>query len=207
MPDSRKIALVTTTINVPRCLAGYVENAAAHGYGDRLSVIVVGDRKTPPETGAFLAELGKALPSGRVAWLDVPAQQAFLRKWPAFDLVTRWNCIQRRNGGYLLAAQQGAEVVVSVDDDNFFTEDDFFAHHLAVGREVEVPVVSHPSGWWNVCERLTTDPPRRFYHRGYPKSRMDWKPGQGQGETRKVKVMVNAGLWLKNPDVDATANL
>jgi hypothetical protein len=202
----RKIALVSTTINVPGCLTGYVENAARHGYADDLTVIVVGDRKTPPETGNYLADLGRLHP-GRITYMDVPGQQAFLRKWPAFDLVTRYNCIQRRNVGYLQAALQGAEVVISVDDDNFFTEDDFFAHHLAVGTEVTVPVVSHPSGWWNICERLATDPPRKFYHRGYPKSKMDWVPGQGVVETKTVKVMVNAGLWLKNPDVDATANI
>jgi hypothetical protein len=50
-PGRRKIALVTTTINVPKCLTGYVENAARHGYADDLTVIVVGDRKTPAETG------------------------------------------------------------------------------------------------------------------------------------------------------------
>jgi hypothetical protein len=204
--DTRRIALVTTTINVPRCLAGYLTNAEKHGYGDRLTTIVVGDRKTPAEAGSFLAGLAKRH-SVRVTYLDVPAQKDFLRRWPAFDLVTRWNCIQRRNVGYLAAALQGAEVVISVDDDNFFAEDDFFTHHLAVGRELSVPVVSHPSGWWNICERLETDPPRKFYHRGYPKSKMDWKTGEGKIEKKKVKVMVNAGLWLKNPDVDATANI
>jgi hypothetical protein len=53
-----------------------------------------------------------------------------------------------------------------------------------------------------VCE-----PPRRFYHRGYPKSQQTFATGGHQVETKRVRVGVNAGLWLQNPDVDATANI
>jgi len=98
-------------------------------------------------------------------------------------------------------------VIVTVDDDNFMTDADFIGHHLAVGTEVEVPVVDHPSGWFNVCQRLTCDPPRRFYHRGYPKTQQDWDATGHRVETRKVRAVATAGLWLETPDVDATTHL
>jgi hypothetical protein len=206
-PDRRKVALVTTTINVPKCFDAYLANAAAHGHAARTEVIVVGDRKTPAATGAYLTDLQRRY-GNRVTYLGVPEQQQLLRRWPALDLVIRYNCIQRRNVGYLQAALHAAEVIVAVDDDNFVGEGDYLGAHLAVGREVTVPVVSHPSGWWNVCSRLTCDPPRRFYHRGYPKGRQDFRPQEGtRVETATVRAVVNAGLWLKNPDVDATANI
>ncbi|HZT81427.1 MAG TPA: hypothetical protein VFA26_14450, partial [Gemmataceae bacterium] len=204
--DRRKVALVTTTIHVPRCLEAYLENADRHGHGEQVSVVVVGDRKTPAETADFLKELGRRHPA-RITYLGVEEQQKLLRRWPALDLTLRWNCIQRRNVGYLQAALDGAEVIVAVDDDNFVTEEDYVGTHLAVGREVRVPVVRHRSGWWNVCQRLISDPPRRFYHRGYPKSRQDWKAEGHEVERRVVRPVVNAGLWLKNPDVDATTNI
>jgi hypothetical protein len=205
-PDNRKVALVTTTIYVPRCLENYLVNAANYGHGEQVSVIVVGDRKTPAEAGDFLCELGRRYPA-RITFLDVAAQQNLLRRWPALDLTLRYNCIQRRNVGYLQAAIDGAEIIVAVDDDNFVTEEDYVGAHLAVGRELRVPVLRHISGWWNVCQRLTCDPPRRFYHRGYPKSRQDWKAEGHEIDKQLVRPVVNAGLWLKNPDVDATTNV
>jgi hypothetical protein len=205
-PDRRKVALVTTTIYVPRCLTAYLENAQTHGHLAQAELIVVGDRKTPPETAGFLADLGRRFDI-RVTYLDVQAQQKLMRRWPTLDLFVRYNCIQRRNVGYLQAALNGAEVIIALDDDNFVTDDDYIGHHLVVGRRVTVPVVRHPSGWWNVCQRLTCDPPRRFYHRGYPKSRQDWSIDGSQLETTGVRAVVNAGLWLKNPDVDATTNI
>ena len=79
--DRRRVALVTTTIHVPRCLEGYLENAERHGHAERLAVVVVGDRKSPPETGAFLGELRARFPS-EVIWLDIEAQRDYLRRWP-----------------------------------------------------------------------------------------------------------------------------
>jgi hypothetical protein len=206
-PDRRKVALVTTTIHVPHCLDNYLASAERHGHIERTAVIVVGDRKTPPAAGDYLAALGRHYPAP-ITYLDVEAQALMLRRWPGLDLALRYNCIQRRNIGYLQAALDGADVIVAIDDDNFVTDgDDYIGHHLAVGRTLEVPVVGHPSGWWNVCQRLKSDPPRRFYHRGYPKSRQDWSTGGEQVEVRAVRPVVNAGLWLKNPDIDATANI
>lgn len=208
-PDHRRVALVNTTIYVPRCLENYLANAKRYGHVDRVDLVVVGDRKTPAETADYLRELGRRYPEARITFLDVPAQRMLLRRWPALEVTLRYNSIQRRNVGYLQAALDGAEIIVAIDDDNFVTDDDYIGHHSAVGRRVELPVVAHPLGWWNVCQRLVCDPPRRFYHRGYPKSFQtfaDCAGGHFQ-ETASVRVVVNAGLWLKNPDIDATANI
>ncbi len=202
----RRVALVTTTINVPRCLTAYYENAEKYGRLGYLSLIVVGDRKTPPEIVAYLDELRRRF-DARVTYLDVPAQQKLLRRWPALDIVLRYNCIQRRNVGYLQAALDGADVIVAADDDNFVTDEDYFGAHLRVGQPLTVPVAAHASGWWNVCQRLVADPPRRFYHRGYPKSRQDFTVAHPELRQATVRPVVNAGLWLESPDIDATANI
>src|SRR5258705_8675438 len=142
-PDRRNVALVTTTIHVPHCLDNYLENAERHGHADRTSVIVVGDRKTPPAIGAYLAELGRRHPAP-ITYLDVEAQGPFMRRWPGLDQALRYDCIQRRNIGYLRAALDGADVIVSIDDDNFVTDEDYVRHHLCVGRDLRIPVVHHP---------------------------------------------------------------
>ncbi len=107
--DKRRVAVVTTTIHVPRFLGEVVRNAEINGHGDQLSLIVVGDRKTPPEVGAFLDDLAKKGPA-EVTYLDVAAQRRLLRRWPSLDLFLRYDCIQRRNVGYLQAAIDRAEI-------------------------------------------------------------------------------------------------
>ena len=169
-PDQRRVALVNTTIHVPHCLEKYLENAERHGHIDRVVLIVVGDRKTPIATGDYLAGLTQRY-STKITYLDIVAQQKLMRRWPQLDLTIRYDCIQRRNIGYLQAAIDGSDIIISIDDDNYVTDEDYVGHHLLVGQEARVPVVNHPSGWWNVCQRLVSSPPRRFYHRGYPKSR------------------------------------
>ena len=203
--EKRRVALVTTTIHVPRFLTDVLANAETNGHLDRLSVIVIGDRKTPPAVGDFLADLGRRHPA--VQFLDVAAQSRLLRRWPALDLFLRYDSIQRRNVGYLQAARDGADLIITMDDDNYVTDDDLIGHHAIVGTTAEVPVVSHPSGWWNVCERLTAEPARRFYHRGFPKSQQTWTTGGHHIETSGVRVVANAGLWLGAPDVDATTHI
>ncbi len=204
--DRRRVAVVTTTIQVPRFLADVLENAQTHGHCEQLALIVVGDRKTPPEVARFLAELDGRYPAN-VTYLDVDDQQKLMRRWPALDLFVRYNCIQRRNVGFLQAAIDRAEVIVTVDDDNFMTDDDFIGHHLAVGTDVAVPVLSDPSGWFNVCGRLRCDPARRFYHRGHPKSQQNFNTPGHDTRISTVRAVANAGLWLETPDVDATAHL
>lgn len=201
-----RIALVTTTVHVPRCLEDYLKNAQRHGHADRLTVIVVGDHKTPAKTAGFLKRLGRRY-TARVQYLDVAKQKAMLRRWPAFDLLLRYDSIQRRNVGFLQAAMDEAEVIISIDDDHFACEEDFFGPHLVVGSEVEVPAVRRDCGWWNVCERLTCDPPRRFYQHGYPHSRRDWHSGDYEVETLTRRAVVNVGYCLNRPDVDATTNI
>ncbi|MFB0566529.1 MAG: hypothetical protein ACETWK_12745 [Candidatus Aminicenantaceae bacterium] len=204
--DNRRIALVNTTIHVPRGLEGYLENARKYGYEKNVISIVVGDRKTPPEAATFLTGLKERFQS-KIIYLDLRDQLLFMRQWPAFDIVARYDSIERRNIGYLKAALENAEVIISIDDDNYVVENNYIGSHLIVDKEVELPVVSHPSGWWNICETLVNDPPRRFYPRGYPKSKQDFKKNEHQVERKRMRIKVNEGLWLKNPDVDATANI
>src|SRR4051812_35932818 len=118
--DHRRVALVTTTIHIPHCLDNYLENAERNGHLDRTSVIVIGDLRTPPAIRDYLIQLGRRFPSP-ITYLDTDAQSPLLRRWPGLDQALRYNCIQRRNIGYLQAALEGADIIVSIDDDNYVT--------------------------------------------------------------------------------------
>ena len=139
-------------------------------------------------------------------YLGVEDQERYLARWPEFAEFLPWNRIQRRNVGLLLAWEGDADVVVTIDDDNFLEQPDYLGAHAHLGQELELEAVESPTGWWNVCLMLEEARGIRFYHRGHPLSQR-WHDDEWQVVTRRGRVVVNAGLWLDDPDVDALARL
>ena len=164
-----KTTIVTTTINIPVLLRNYAANASRYGHTD-VDMIVIGDRKSPPETAAFCKTIDRLCPC---AWFDIPAQQDYLAGFPELWRHIRFDCIQRRNIGMLMAYRNGADVVITIDDDNFVTNQDFIGLHGVAGTMHEVSLYASTSGWLNVCAFLEADDEARFYHRGYPQ-KMRW---------------------------------
>src|SRR5690349_18283280 len=126
-----KTTIVTTTINIPVLLHKYAENAGRFGHSN-LDFIVIGDRKTPPEIADFCRTIDRIYPC---AYLDIPAQQEYLKELPELWRHIRFDCIQRRNIGMLMAWRNGAEAIITIDDDNFVCNQDFVGLHQVVGSE------------------------------------------------------------------------
>ena len=181
-----KIALVTTTINVPHVLASY---RAAFSDSD---IIVIGDRKTPDaEVQSFMADMPFA------TYLSYDEQEG--RGFSCHELIGS-NSIQRRNIGFLEALATGAEVIFSFDDDNLLTNVFAEAHLLqAFDKEVCLAVDSK-SGWFDPGSYLVPPAP----HRGFPYD------VPSQPVFRNVvspKVGVVAGLCLGDPDVSSVTRM
>lgn len=201
-----KMTLVVTTINVPDLLSGYADNFRRYGHLDQVNTIVVGDNKSPH---AKLATLADTLTHEgfRTEYMDIPAQQAYMKRFPEIDALIPYNSDQRRNIGYLKAAQEGAEILVAVDDDNFVRDDDWYAAHAIVGRTVTLPTASSATKWWSPCRMMDTDPPgRRLYPRGHPYSKRHLPDDEVRALT-SGRVVLNGGLWLLEPDVDSLTRL
>lgn len=200
----QRICVVVTTVNVPRLLLDYAENARAHGHREEVGFIVVADLKTPPEARSIIDELTSA---GFSALLfTIEAQKDWLRSYPDLAEMIPYNSDNRRNLGFLLAAERDAEIIVSLDDDNFFEAGDFFGEHAIVGTIQELAQVGAAGGWFNPCDLLQFELKRRVYARGYPYSRRWRDRPLTYGHTRG-RVVLNAGLWLGDPDVDAVTRL
>eukprot|EP00698_Gefionella_okellyi_P006424 TRINITY_DN15772_c0_g1_i1.p1 TRINITY_DN15772_c0_g1~~TRINITY_DN15772_c0_g1_i1.p1 ORF type:complete len:373 (+),score=34.37 TRINITY_DN15772_c0_g1_i1:96-1214(+) len=203
-----KVAIVTTTIYVPKALDKYAENAKQNGHED-VFFVVTGDRKTPVETRPYCIGLSER--SGYpVTYLDVNDQLQYLSKYPELNESLPWNCIQRRNISFLYAYEHGADVIITIDDDNFIIGEssDYIGAHLLVQRQETVPTISSESGWFNVCEFLTEERGVPFYHRGFPMGERWKKPHPATSEsTSSATVVVNAGMWFGDPDIDAMARL
>jgi hypothetical protein len=197
-------ALVTTTIHVPRLLEAYVQDAVANGHQDAL-VVVAGDRKTPAEAKSWSLEL--AARSGvELTFLDCADQVEYLRRFPELERHLPWNSIQRRNIAVLAAYERGCDPIVTIDDDNFLLAPDFLGRHGLAGREAELPALTSSTGWLDVCRDLEEARGVPFYHRGFPPGER-WREAEVRERAARGRVVVNAGLWVGDPDVDALQRL
>eukprot|EP00286_Rhodomonas_abbreviata_P007093 CAMPEP_0181335434 /NCGR_PEP_ID=MMETSP1101-20121128/26829_1 /TAXON_ID=46948 /ORGANISM="Rhodomonas abbreviata, Strain Caron Lab Isolate" /LENGTH=375 /DNA_ID=CAMNT_0023445553 /DNA_START=8 /DNA_END=1135 /DNA_ORIENTATION=- len=208
--DGKKLrfAVVTTTIFVPKAIHAYMKNAVEYGHQDALFVIT-GDKKTPEEARPFCESCAKEF-GMECIYQTVDDQIAWLKDFPELDQEIPWNCIQRRNLAILTAFQKGCDVIITIDDDNYFVEgQDFIGQHCApiVSPKPHTALISNTK-WLNVCDYLEDKRKFEFYPRGYPMNQRwtDPKPIY-RAETQDRKVVVNAGLWLDDPDVDAITRL
>lgn len=173
-----KIALATTTINVPVALKLY------RALDPDVRFFVAGDLKTPPEAKAFVNSLGNAV------YLTPEMQKA----WRCSELIG-WNCIQRRNIAILEALKWGADIIVFWDDDNLPVTPDYFGEFCRALRKTDGLAVSGTNGWFDVGQLLTPPVP----HRGLPiehrNESFTVSPITG------VRVGVAAGICIGDPDI------
>lgn len=178
-----KKIIVTTTINPPtKALLKF--DALADW-----ELIVIGDKKTPAD---FRLKRGRYVG---------PAEQEAYDK-PLSDAIG-WNCIQRRNFGFLLAHDAGADIIATVDDDNLP-----FAHWGPRLLLEERPAVRLYQCDLPVFDPVGATEYGHLWHRGYPlqllhKRRYDsFEDGVVLDGTD-----VQADFWNGDPDIDALCRM
>jgi hypothetical protein len=198
------ISIVFTTIYVPELLYSYADNFEKYGHKDEVEIIIIGDHKTPREGLNVIRDLQKK--GMHIEYWDIEKQEAWLKSFPSLARIIPYNSDNRRNIGFLIAFEGGSEIIISIDDDNYASPDsDFIAGHKVIGKEITAKTARSKNGWFNICTLLETDPPRHLYPRGFPYAKR-WNDTVEFTSTRG-KVMMNAGLWLQDPDVDAVSRL
>lgn len=200
-----KHALVTTTINVPILLEDYVKDFIENGYRDSVEVIVAGDIRTPPEAVIFCEKLTDQYGIS-VKYLGLKEQHDFLDKFPKYKEILPWNCIQRRNVAVLMAYYNGADIIYTIDDDNFLHTKNYIHEHRNVGKIVETRPVASEDNWYNVCENILSKD-MYFYPRGYSFKHRSFAHTAYLEDKKEVRVVVNAGLWVDEPDIDAVTRI
>ena len=205
------LALITTTINIPKLLDKYLESFKEeknHGnFDDEILLIVIGDKKSPPSARDYCERLAKKHKIN-LCYQDVERQEEYLKKFPDFNRYLPYNSIQRRNIAFIKAYEEGADKLITIDDDNFLLGQNFFTDHSIIGSQRKMPVYSSSSGWYNVCECIEEESGAPFFHRGFPLKERNKEKGAFKSKTLKtVKVAVNAGLWFDDPDIDAITRM
>jgi hypothetical protein len=199
---SKSCHIVFTTINHPLILNDLYDNISRHGHLDKVKVWVVGDRKTPATTAALVQEVTRK--GLETVYFDVDQQDRWGKAFPFYAMIP-YNTDGRRVFGYLKALEEGCQVMVSIDDDNFPAEDNFIGRHLVTGTSWTQPVIKEATQFHNVCEYLKLEPQRSVFPRGFPfHLRGHVNAPQLVAAPAKATIGVTEGLWLDEPDIDAT---
>jgi len=201
----RRYCIVITTISLPTVLESFAQNLQQYARKDEVEVLVIGDQKTPEEAKEYVS---KFVNQGfRFEYWDVHTQKRWLGRYPELDQMIAYNSDNRRNMGYLIAYERGCECVIAVDDDNHPTDADYVGGHAKVGTSQRWKTARSNSGWYNICELLEIDEDYTIYPRGYPYA-YRWLEGEHyELFESEGRIVVNAGLWLGDPDVDAVTRL
>jgi hypothetical protein len=180
--------IVTTTVNKPT-LAIMKYLLFKDWY-----LIVVGDLKTPHKE---YRKLEKKF--NNFQYLDPEYQE---KKYKKISDLIGWNCVQRRNIGFLEAYNLGAEIIATVDDDNI--PYDFWGKEVYVNKEIYVDLyaTSNP-----VFDPLSVTEYNYLWHRGFPIQLLDKKNNVRYKRKVKIKVSIQADLWDGDPDIDAIARI
>ena len=110
--------IVTTTIFEPS--AALQKFASLPGW----RLLVVGDKKTPHDSYRSMSS---------IVYLDPDYQETHYKELS--DLIG-WNCIQRRNIGYIDAFRRGATIIATVDDDNI--PYDNWGKNIMINKTIEI---------------------------------------------------------------------
>ena len=176
-----KIALITTTINVPTVLSLYRK------LGPDVEFFVAGDHKTPVAAYEFCKTIDKC-------HFYSPQEQMDLG-YKSSELIG-WNTDSRRNIALLEAVEWGADIILSVDDDMIPTSEIFFEGPYLDFEPFSGLCAGEP-GYWFDAGKFTVPPAKQ---RGLPVH---------YGLVNSFEPVVNAeigvmqGIILGVPDTDS----
>ena len=200
-----KTTVIITTINVPTFIDGLCDNILEYKHSD-VNILVIGDKKTPLETGPYCQKAEKKY-GIEVEYLSIEDQLDILAKHADLLELFPYNTPDRTILGGMLSYMRGSQRIIAVDDDNYTTAQDFIGFHSVVGTERKLKLISNELQWFNVHSTLIEQNNIPFYPRGYPWKQRKPEASRKAVTERTVRVVVNQGLVLGDPDIDAISRL
>jgi len=185
-----KIAVVMTTIHNPENLKMIQRSLSNEDH-----IVIATDRKTP-----FIQ------PQQNVHIMDIPKQIAFCKN----PIGVPFDCIQRRNMGYLYAIKQiDPDVIITIDDDNF-PPTNWVKEHVSHLGQTTGDVYNFTTNIIDELLKISCDYHEHCFnvvHRGVCFSQaLEFNQENKKYEIlekMEVNVGVNAGMWAGDPDINA----
>ena len=178
-----KKIIVTTTINEP------TEALLRYSRFKDWKLIIVGDLKTPHKKFKNLKNS---------IYLSPNDQEKISKR---LSDAIGWNCIQRRNIGFLLASKMGADVVATVDDDNIPLKN--WGKDLFVNKYINTHIYTDKLKFF---DPISVTEHNDLWHRGFPIQLLH-KRKPKKIKKQKILCLVQADFWNGDPDIDAICRI
>lgn len=176
-----KKIIVTTTINNP------TEAILKFDQMSDFHLLVIGDLKTP-----------KNYKLNNGTYVSPEVQE---KKFPRLSNLLGWNCIQRRNIGFLLALEMGADIIATVDDDNIPFEN--WGSNILINQNISVKSYSANN---NIFDPIGLTNYPHLWHRGFPIQLVNSRSYDNWNFVSS-SYKVQADFWNGDPDIDAICRM
>jgi len=207
----KKIAIISTTINVPLFLKDIAENIKFYKSNQKfdISIYVIGDKKTPKKAKEFCQKLSK-LYSLKILFFDINFQDKFFKKnYPSIYKLFPYNDAIRKLLGSVFVLKDLPDKVILIDDDNFCNKNQNFIKDFdIVGKVYNGKTIYNQNCWPNIYKSFKEKNNIPLYPRGFPwKYRNDNSFKFKNKIVKKHKIIANCGFILNDPDIDAVSRL
>lgn len=175
--------IVTTTINPP------TEAVEKYAQMKGWNLVVVMDKKTPQDK------------ISNATYLDCDTQYKLNSQ---LSDAIGWNCIQRRNIGFLYAIKEvKADIVATVDDDNIPLDN--WGKNLLIGKEIDATEVEVPGV---AFDPISVTNYGHLWHRGFPLQLVSERSSVDETfRQSKITPDIQADFWDGDPDIDAVCRM
>lgn len=190
-----RVALITTTINVPNNLIDWAKTMDPN----QDIIVISGDLKSPHDEIQKLCE--KITTDIGVPTRYIKNHNGPFNEWESGDVIG-YNCIQRRNIALLEALTSRPEVIVTVDDDNYPIKiDQVDKYYKILTQRFDHNIVESESEWYNVGDAYSP----YIIHRGFPLEHIHGDESKTVGRSPKLEVPIGvfSSLWIGDPDISA----
>jgi len=198
-----KVYIVIASINVLSNLYDFKSQLFVQKDNVKVVVIDEGEEIIRDKNNNILRELNCEYefygPKERVQWF----KDRFMTSYEKYCSIIPERCHAETSFGFLVAWEEEADVVLELDDDCFHVNGhDLIEGHLDNLFSDKGFVVSSNSKWYNTIENLTLSNSLQLFPRGHPyapDARIEnyhWRSNGG-------KCVLNMGLWIGHPDLDA----
>lgn len=177
-----KKVIVTTTINAVTKAIDLFQNKSDW------FLIVIGDKKTPRD---YVLKNG--------LYVTPEMQEAYDKK---LSDAIGWNCIQRRNFGFLWAKDMGADLVAVIDDDNIPYAS--WGKNVSFDSPQDIPHFYETKD--SVFDPVGATNETQLWHRGFPLQLVP-KRDYTKKNHKIIKADIQADFWNGDPDIDAVCRM
>jgi len=202
-----EIYLVIASINKLTNIARFKSQFQGSSHEINLIVVDEGDEKLREKNRDILQGIRYNFygPRERLSWF----QEKFgLGRADKYASVIPERCHAETSFGFLVAYEEGADVVIELDDDVFPVDGhNLVREHLENLFHVDGVRVGGKCKWYNTIENLIIEPPTIYFPRGHPYSLEARERTYIWNEAGSSQCVLNMGLWLGHPDLDAVTIL